>query len=216
MGIFDAIGDAAGWVGHQTVEHWDDIAVGVATGVATMTLGPVGGALVGAAASGLQTKLNGGSWSDVGESAALGGFGGLLGGGVLKGAAGAFGIKGFIRSEGKNISDSLLGKAAEKMAEKAIKKGIPRADALADAKKAMAFNKDTFWKGKVPTWAGAGQLTPGRYYMAAAGAAQGPTTTKWIYRVGKDAYKLIKGGHKNGVGDVPVVDITTPGMLKYV
>ncbi|MBF6246337.1 hypothetical protein A5780_01100 [Nocardia sp. 852002-20019_SCH5090214] len=203
MNLFGAIGKAAGWVGNQVVNHWDDIAIGALTGVAFATTGPIGAGLVGAAAGALQSGIKDGwSWKNVGAGAAFGAAGGMLGGGVS-----GFGVKGFMRAEGEAAA-----KAMAKAIAKADAKGAVKGQAIKDA---MAFNKTGFWKNKLPTWAGAGHMTPGRYYSSALGASMGSSNAHFAWDMGKDAWTIIQGG-KNGPGQIPVVDITPAEALKYV
>ncbi len=204
MGLFDAIGKAASWVGNGVKNHWDDIAIGALTGVAFVTTGPIGAGLVGAAAGALQSGLKDGwSWKNVAGGAAINGIGGLLGGAGFKAAG--FGVKGFFRAEGD-------------AAARAMAKAVAKADAVGGVKgqamkDAMAFNKSGFWKNKLPTWAGAGHMTPGTYYNRAVGAALGASTADDIVNVTK---ALMNRGKGNAPGDVKVIDITSSEMLKYV
>ena len=154
MGLFDAIGKAGSWTGNMFKNHWDDIAIAAVTGVVCATTGPIGAGLVGAAAGALQSGIKDGwNFKNVATGAAINGFGGLLGGGGLTGSG--FAIKGFFRAEGD-------------AAARAMAKAVAKADAVGGVKgqamkDAMAFNRSGAFKNKLPTWAGAGHMTPGAY-----------------------------------------------------
>ncbi|MFG3521278.1 hypothetical protein ACGF5S_13495 [Nocardia nova] len=206
MNLFGAIGKAAGWVGNQVVNHWDDIAIGALTGVAFATTGPIGAGLVGAAAGALQSGIKDGwSWKNVGAGAAFGGVGGLLGGAGFKGAG--FAVKGFLRADGEAAAKAMANAIA-----KAEAKGAVKGQAMKDA---MAFNRTGFWKNKLPTWAGAGHMTPGAYYGRAVGAGFGASNAHFAWDTGKDLLTILQGGN-GAAGKIQLKDITPNEALKYV
>lgn len=85
MGLFGDIGEA---LGNVVTDHWDDVLVGVASGVGFAFGGPIGAGLVGGAASAVQDGFeNGWGWHNF-QAAAIGGVGSMAGGGVGLGGMG--------------------------------------------------------------------------------------------------------------------------------
>ena len=102
MGLFGDIGKT---LGNVVTEHWDDVLVGVASGVGFAFGGPVGAALVGGAASAVQDGVKEGwGWHNF-EAAGTGALSGMFGG-----ALGLGGIGGKLLTKGGLVlaKDSLV------------------------------------------------------------------------------------------------------------